>query len=91
MALIEGTQGQQTGVAGDLATGTIGANGLMAVAGEGQLWSTGCHLADAPKRWAGFCENPAFMHLLARISHRRRQEVKGGEKKWVVKGRSFQA
>jgi len=28
---------------------------------------------------------------LTRISHRRRQEVKGGEKKWVVKGRSFQA
>ena len=38
MALIEGAQGQQTGVAGDLAAGKIGANGLMTVEGEGQLW-----------------------------------------------------
>jgi hypothetical protein len=38
MALIEGAQGQQTGVAGDLAAGKIGADGLMTVEGEGQLW-----------------------------------------------------
>ena len=34
MALIEGAQRQQTGVAGDLSPGKIGANGLMAVEGE---------------------------------------------------------
>jgi hypothetical protein len=38
MALIEGAQGQKTGVAGDLAPGKIGADGLMAVEGEGELW-----------------------------------------------------
>ncbi len=38
IALIEGAQGQQTGVAGDLAAGKIGADGLMTVEGEGQLW-----------------------------------------------------
>jgi hypothetical protein len=38
MALIESAQGQQTGVAGNLATGKIGAVGLMTVEGEGQLW-----------------------------------------------------
>ena len=38
MALIEGAQGQQTGVAGDLAAGKIGADGSMTVEGEGQLW-----------------------------------------------------
>ena len=38
MALIEGAQGQQTGIAGDLAAGKIGADGLMTVEGEGQLW-----------------------------------------------------
>ncbi len=38
MALIEGAQRQQTGIAGDLAAGKIGADGLMTVEGEGQLW-----------------------------------------------------
>jgi len=38
MALIEGSQRQQTGVAGNLATGKIGANRLMTVEGEVQLW-----------------------------------------------------
>ena len=38
MALIEGAQGQQTGIAGDLAAGKIGVDGLMTVEGEGQLW-----------------------------------------------------
>ena len=38
MALIEGAQGQQAGVAGDLAAGKIGVDGLMAVEGEGELW-----------------------------------------------------
>ena len=38
MVLIEGTQGQQTGITGDLATRKIGADGLMTVEGEGQLW-----------------------------------------------------
>jgi hypothetical protein len=37
MALVEGAQRQQAGVAGDLPTGKIGANGLMAVEGEAQL------------------------------------------------------
>jgi hypothetical protein len=37
MPLIEGPQRQQTGVAGDLASRKIGANGLMTVEGEGQL------------------------------------------------------
>ena len=38
MALVEGSQRQQTGVTGDLATGKIGADGLMTVEGECQLW-----------------------------------------------------
>jgi len=38
VALIEGAQGQQTGVAGYLAAGKIGADGLMTVEGEGELW-----------------------------------------------------
>jgi hypothetical protein len=38
MALIEGAQGQQTGIAGDLAPGEIGPDGLMTVEGEAQLW-----------------------------------------------------
>jgi hypothetical protein len=38
MALIEGSQRQQTGVTGNLAAGKIGANGLMTVEGEVQLW-----------------------------------------------------
>jgi hypothetical protein len=37
MALIEGSQRQQTGVTGNLATGKIGADGLMTVEGEVQL------------------------------------------------------
>jgi hypothetical protein len=38
MALIEGTQCQETGITGDLAAGKIGADGLMTVEGEAQLW-----------------------------------------------------
>ena len=38
MALLEGAQGQKTGVAGDLAPRKIGVDGLMTVEGEGQLW-----------------------------------------------------
>ncbi len=38
MALIEGAQGQQAGVAGDLSPGKIGVDGQMAVEGEGELW-----------------------------------------------------
>jgi hypothetical protein len=38
MALIESVQGQQTGIAGDLAPRKIGADGLMAVEGESELW-----------------------------------------------------
>jgi hypothetical protein len=38
MALIEGAQGQKTGIARDLAAGKIGADGLMTVEGEAQLW-----------------------------------------------------
>jgi hypothetical protein len=38
LALIEGSQRQPTGVTGNLATGKIGANGLMTVEGEVQLW-----------------------------------------------------
>ena len=37
MALIECSQRQPTGVAGNLATGKIGADGLMTVEGEVQL------------------------------------------------------
>jgi len=36
----------------------------MTIEGEDQLWYTVCHLVDAPKGDAGFCENPVFMHLL---------------------------
>ncbi|MGB8782056.1 MAG: hypothetical protein WCD02_02990, partial [Terriglobales bacterium] len=54
LALIEGTQGQQTGIAGDLAPGEIGADGLMTVGGEAQLWkNTLYHAMDAPKGNAG--------------------------------------
>jgi hypothetical protein len=38
MALIEGPQGQKTGVAGDLAPEKIGMDGLVTIEGEGQLW-----------------------------------------------------
>ena len=38
MTLIEGPQRKQTGVAGDLATGEIGADPLMTIEGEAQLW-----------------------------------------------------
>ena len=38
MALIEGPQGQKTGVAGDLASGKIGVDGLVTMEGEGELW-----------------------------------------------------
>jgi hypothetical protein len=37
MALIESSQRQQTGVTGNLTSGKIGADGLMAVEGEVQL------------------------------------------------------
>jgi hypothetical protein len=37
MALIEGTQGQKAGIAGDLPAGKIGPDGLMTVEGEVQL------------------------------------------------------
>jgi hypothetical protein len=37
VALIEGTQGQKPGIAGDLPTGKIGTDGLMTVEGEVQL------------------------------------------------------
>jgi hypothetical protein len=37
IALIEGSQRQQTGIAGDLAAGKVSADGLMAVEGEAQL------------------------------------------------------
>ena len=38
MTLIESSQGQKTGVAGDLAAGKIGADGLMTMEGERELW-----------------------------------------------------
>jgi len=38
MTLIEGPQREQTGVAGDLAPGEIGADPLMTIEGEAQLW-----------------------------------------------------
>jgi hypothetical protein len=38
VALIESPQGQKAGVAGDLAPGKVGVDGLMTMEGEGQLW-----------------------------------------------------
>ena len=38
MALIERAQRQQTGIAGDLATGEVSQNRLMTVEGEAELW-----------------------------------------------------
>lgn len=35
---IESPQGQKAGVAGDLAPGKIGMDGLVTMEGEGQLW-----------------------------------------------------
>jgi hypothetical protein len=44
MTLIEGPQGQQAGVTGDLSTRKIGSNGSMSVEGKGKLWyTTRCH------------------------------------------------
>src|SRR5208337_3830172 len=61
MALIEGPQGQQTGIAGDLATRKIGVDRLITVEGEGQLWYNTLYQAmDAPKGNAG-CANPVFI------------------------------
>jgi len=37
MSLIEGAQGEKSGIAGDLSAGKIGADGLMTVEGEVQL------------------------------------------------------
>ena len=38
MTLIEGPQGQKTGVAGDLAAGKIDVDRLMSMEGERKLW-----------------------------------------------------
>jgi len=38
MTLIERPQGHKTGIAGDLAPGKIGIDGLVTMEGEGQLW-----------------------------------------------------
>ena len=64
MALIEGAQGQKSGIAGDLPTGKISADELPTVEGESQLWYTLCQVMGAPKGNAGFSENPVFINLL---------------------------
>ena len=62
MALIEGTQRQKTGIAGDLAAGKISPNEVMAVEGEGQLWYNTLYQAmDAPKGDVGPL-NPVFIN-----------------------------
>jgi hypothetical protein len=38
MTLIKSAQREQTGVAGDLATGEIGTDSLMTIEGKAQLW-----------------------------------------------------
>jgi hypothetical protein len=54
MTLIEGPQGQQAGVTGDLSTRKIGSNGSMSVEGKGELWYiTRCHLWVLRKRMPG--------------------------------------
>jgi len=64
MALIEGTQRQKAGIAGDLAAGKISSYEMMTVEGEGQLWYNTLYQAmDAPKEDAG-CGNPVFINLL---------------------------
>jgi hypothetical protein len=64
MTLIKGAQRQKPGIAGDLASGKIGVNGLIAVEGEVQLWYNTLYQAmDAPKGNAG-CANPLFINLL---------------------------
>jgi hypothetical protein len=55
MALIEGTQGQKSGIAGDLPAGKISVDELPTVEGESQLWYTLCQVMGAPKGNAGFC------------------------------------
>jgi hypothetical protein len=55
MALIEGTQGQESGIAGDLPTGKISTDELATVEGESELWYTLCQVMGAPKGNAGFC------------------------------------
>ena len=64
MVLIKGSQGQKTGIAGDLAAREISADELMTVEGEAQLWYNTLHQAmDAPKGMLG-PRNPVFMPLL---------------------------
>jgi hypothetical protein len=55
MALIEGTQEQKSGIAGDLPAGKISADELPTVEGESQLWYTLCQVMGTPKGNAGFC------------------------------------
>ena len=64
MVLIEGTQGQKSGIAGDLPAGKISVDELPTVEGESQLWYTLCQVMGAPKGNAGFSENPVFINLL---------------------------
>ena len=64
MALIERAQRQQTGIAGDLATGEVSQNRLMTVEGEAELWQNTLYQAmDAPKGNAGW-RNPVFINFL---------------------------
>ena len=76
VALIKGSQRQQTGIAGHLAIREVSQNGLIAVEGEAQLWYTRCHVWDAPKRCTGFSENPMFMHFFEHPCSRNSQEAR---------------
>jgi hypothetical protein len=53
MPLIKSPQRQQAGIAGDLATGKISANGSVSVEGKQQLWYTRCPLWVLRKRMLG--------------------------------------
>src|SRR5439155_21580575 len=64
MALIERAQRQQTGIAGDLATGEVSQNRLMTVEGEAELLQNTLYQAmDAPKGNDGW-RNPVFINFL---------------------------
>ena len=64
MALIEGAQRQQTGIAGDLAAGKIGVDGSMSVEGEAQLWYNTLYQRWMLRKGMLGAENPVFIILL---------------------------
>jgi hypothetical protein len=56
MVLVEGPQGQQSGIATDASSGKIGLQGKWTIEGEAQLWyNTVYQVMDAPKKGCWGC------------------------------------